>query len=124
MRTMLYFSGPSSPRREGAADRMRRDADDTETIGMTELDILIARAAPAGASTLDGLEDGVWSRVAQAQAKGRDRTLRFAALGVAAGIGGLAGALSEPQTGVDRGELSIFSPRMAASPLDVRSALG
>jgi len=91
---------------------------------MTDLDTLITRAAPSGASTLDGLEDGVWSRVAQAQAKGRDRTLRFAALGVAAGIGGLAGALSEPQIGVDRGELSIFSPRMAATPLDVRRALG
>lgn len=91
---------------------------------MTELDTLIARTAPAGAVTLDGLEDGVWSRVAQAQAKGRDRTLRLAALGVAAGIGGLAGALSEPQIAVDRGELSIFSPRMAATPLDVRSALG
>lgn len=91
---------------------------------MTELDTLIARAAPCGASALDGLEDDVWSRVAQAQAKGRDRALRYAALGVAAGIGGLAGALSEPQVAVDRGELSIFSPRMAATPLDVRSALG
>jgi hypothetical protein len=103
---------------------MRRDADDTETIGMTELDTLITQAAPSGAFTLEGLEDGVWSRVAQAQAKGRDRTLRVAALGVAAGIGGLAGAVSEPQIGVDRGELSIFSPRMAATPLDVKRALG
>lgn len=91
---------------------------------MTELDKLIARAAPSGTSPLDHLEDGVWSRVAQAQAKGRDRTLRFAALGVAAGIGGLAGVVSEPRIGVDRGELSIFSPRMAATPLDIRRALG
>ncbi len=103
---------------------MRRDADDTETIGMTELDTLIARAAPFGTSTLDGLEDGVWRRVARTQANGRDRSLRVAALGVAAGIGGLAGAMSEPHIGVDRGELSIFSPRMAATPLDVRRALG
>lgn len=91
---------------------------------MTALDTLIIQAAPSGASTLDGLEDGVWSRVAQAQAKGRDRTLRFAALGVAAGIGGLAGMITEPQIGGDRGELSIFSPRMAATPLDVKRALG
>ncbi len=91
---------------------------------MTELDTLITQAGPAGASTLDGLEDGVWSRVARAQAKGRDRTLRFTALGVAAGIGGLAGVVSEPHAGVDRGELSVFSPRMAATPLDVRRALG
>lgn len=103
---------------------MRRDADDTETIGMTELDTLIIQAAPSRASTLDGLEDGVWSRVAEAQAKSRDRALRFAALGVAAGIGGLGGAISQPHIGVDRGELSIFSPRMAATPLDMRRALG
>lgn len=91
---------------------------------MTELDTLIARATPPGASTLDDLEDAVWRRVAQTQAKGHARTLRVAALGVAAGIGGLAGAMSEAHIGVDRGELSIFSPRMAATPLDVRSALG
>jgi hypothetical protein len=103
---------------------MRRDADDTETIGMTELDTLIIQATPSRASTLDGLEDGVWSRVAEAQAKSRDRALRFAALGVAAGIGGLAGAMSQPLIVVDRGELSIFSPRMAATPLDMRRALG
>jgi len=91
---------------------------------MTELDTLIARTVPFGASTLDGLEDGVWSRVAQARAKWRDRNLRFAALGVAACIGGLAGAMSQPHIGVDRSELSIFSPRMAATPLDVKRALG
>lgn len=91
---------------------------------MTELDTLIARTAPIRASPLDGLEDGVWRRVAQVQAKARERTLRLAALGVAASIGGVAGAVSSPSIEVDRGELSIFSPRMAATPLDVRRALG
>lgn len=121
MRTMLHISEPG---KEGTARRMRRDADNTEMIGMTELDTLIARASPNRASPLDSLEDDVWRRVAQVQAEGRERTLRLAALGVAASIGGLAGALSPPHIEVDRGELSIFSPRMAATPLDLRRALG
>lgn len=91
---------------------------------MTELDTLINQTATSGGSSLDGLEDGVWDRVGQSQAKVRDRTLRFAALGVSAFIGGLAGVVYEPQIDADRRELSVFSPHMAATPLDLGRALG
>lgn len=91
---------------------------------MTDLDTLINQTASFQGSCLEGVEDGVWDRVGQARAKTRDRTFRFAALGVAAFVGGVAGVVYEPQTTVDRGELSVFSPRMAATPLDLGRALG
>ena len=91
---------------------------------MTDLDTLIMRGAASADVALDGLEDGVWSRVDQARSKARDRSLRLAALGVAAVIGGVAGGMTAPAIEGTPSELSIFSPRMAATPLDVRSALG
>jgi len=95
-----------------------------EMIGMAELDILIARASPLKAASLDGLEDGVWRRVEQVQNRTRERSLRFAALGIAAIVGGVAGGMTTPTVETGRSELSIFSPRMAATPLAVRSNLG
>jgi hypothetical protein len=95
-----------------------------ETIGMVELDTLIARGSPVEAASLDGLEDGVWRRVEQAQNRTRDRSLRFAALGIAAAIGGVAGGMTAPTVETGRSELSIFSPRIAATPLGIRSTLG
>lgn len=91
---------------------------------MTDLDTLIVRGSPDAVIALDGLEDGVWSRVDQARSKARERTVRLAALGVAAVIGGVAGGVTAPDIQTAPSELSIFSPRMAATPLDVRSALG
>lgn len=91
---------------------------------MTDLDTLIIRGAASADVALDGLEDGVWSRVDQARSKARERSLRLAALGVAAVIGGVAGGVTPPAIQTTPGELSIFSPHMAATPLDVRSALG
>lgn len=95
-----------------------------ETIGMTDLDTLIAETPSSHAEGLDGLEDGVWNRVAQTQARARDRKLRVAALCVAAGIGGVAGGMSAPTVDQGQSELTVFSPRMAATPLDMRSVLG
>ncbi|MBJ7447140.1 MAG: hypothetical protein JHC81_06355 [Brevundimonas sp.] len=95
-----------------------------ETIGMTDLDTLIAQTPSSRAEALDGLEDGVWNRVAQTQARSRERKLRVAALCVAAGIGGVAGGVSAPAVDQGRSELTVFSPRMAAAPLDMRSVLG
>ncbi len=91
---------------------------------MTDLDTLIIRGAASGDVTLDGLEDGVWSRVDQARSKAHQRRLRLAAVGVAAVIGGVTGGVTAPGIQTTPSELSIFSPRMAATPLDVRSALG
>ncbi len=91
---------------------------------MTDLDTLIIRGAASADVVIDGLEDGVWSRVDQARSKARDRSLRLAALGVAAVIGGVAGGVVAPASQTTPSELSIFSSRMAATPLDVRSALG
>lgn len=95
-----------------------------ETIGMTDLDTLIAQTQWSRAEGLDGLEDGVWNRVAQTQARARGRKLRLAALCVAAGIGGVAGGVSAPAGNQGQSELTVFSPRMAATPLDMRSVLG
>ncbi len=95
-----------------------------ETIGMTDLDTLIAQTPSSRAEALDGLEDGVWNRVAQTQARSRERKLRVAALCVAAGIGGVAGGVSSPAVERGQSELTVFSPRMAATPLDMRSVLG
>lgn len=95
-----------------------------ETIGMTDLDTLIAQTPSSHAQGLDGLEDGVWNRVAQTQARSRERKLRVAALCVAAGIGGVAGGMSAPAFDKGRSELTVFSARMAAAPLDMRSVLG
>lgn len=95
-----------------------------ETIRMTDLDTLIAETPSSRAEGLDGLEDGVWRRVAQAQARSRERKLRVAALCVAAGIGGVVGGVSAPAVDQGRSELTVFSPRMAAAPLDMRSVLG
>ena len=67
-----------------------------ETIGMTDLDTLIAQTRSSRAERLDGLEEGVWNRVAQTEARARARKLRVAALCVAAGIGGVAGGVSAP----------------------------
>ena len=91
---------------------------------MTDLETLIIRGSADTDLALDGLEDSVWSRVDQARSKARARSLRLAALGVAAVIGGVAGGVAAPAIQTTPGELSIFSPRMAATPLDVRSALG
>lgn len=91
---------------------------------MTDLETLIIRGAAGTDLALDGLEDSVWSRVDQARSKARERNLRLAALGVAAVIGGVAGGVAAPAIQTIPGELSIFSPRMATTPLDVRSALG
>lgn len=91
---------------------------------MTDLETLIIRGAAGSDVALDRLEDGVWSRVGQARSRARERSLRLAALGVAAVIGGVAGGVTAPAIRTTSGELSIFSPRMAATPLDVRSALG
>lgn len=91
---------------------------------MAELDTLIARDTPLKAASLDGLEDGVWRRVEQAQNRMRERSLRVAALGIAAVIGSVAGGMTAPTVEAGRSELSIFSPRMAAAPLGVRSTLG
>lgn len=91
---------------------------------MTDLDTLIVRGSQDAVRALDGLEDGVWSRVDQARSKARERTVRLAALGAAAVIGGVAGGVTAPDIQPTPSELSIFSPRMAATPLDVRSALG
>ncbi len=95
-----------------------------ETIGMTDLDILIGRTPSPRAECLDGLENDVWSRVAQREARTRERKLRIAALCVAAGVGGLAGGVSAPAVEPGQGELTVFSPRMAATPLGMRSVLG
>jgi hypothetical protein len=95
-----------------------------ETIGMTDLDTLIAQTQSSRAEGLDGLEDGVWNLVAQTQARARERKLRVAALCVAAGIGGVAGGVSAPAMDQGQSELTVFSPRMAATPLDMRSVLG
>lgn len=91
---------------------------------MTELDTLIAREATGTSAGLDCLEHDVWSRVERLQAKARERSLRVTALGVAAVIGGITGGVMAPAGQTSPTELSIFSPRLAASPLDVRSALG
>ena len=91
---------------------------------MVELDTLIARGSPLEAASLDGLEDGVWLRVERAQTKSRERTVRVAALCVAAAIGGVTGGVKAPAIETGRSELSIFSPRMAATPLGIRSTLG
>lgn len=91
---------------------------------MTDLDTLIIRGSHDAALALDGLEDGVWSRVDRARSEARERSLRLAALGVAAAIGGVTGGVTAPATQTTPSELSIFSPRMAATPLDLRSALG
>jgi hypothetical protein len=91
---------------------------------MTELDTLIARDATGTSTGLDSLEHDVWSRVKRVQAKARERSLRVTALGVAAAIGGITGGVMAPVSQTSPTELSIFSPRLAASPLDVRSALG
>ena len=64
-----------------------------ETIGMTDLDTLIAQTRSSRAEGLDGLEEGVWNRVAQTQARARARKLRVAALCVAAGHSTDAGRL-------------------------------
>lgn len=91
---------------------------------MTELDTLITREATGTSAGLDSLEHDVWSRVERVQAKTRERSLRVTALGVAAAIGGITGGVMAPVGQASPTELSIFSPRLAASPLDVRSALG
>lgn len=91
---------------------------------MIELDDLIARGPAGSVAALDGLEDGVWTRVERAHAKSHERTVRVAALCVAAAIGGVAGGVTAPAIETGRSELSIFSPRLAATPLDVRSVLG
>ena len=91
---------------------------------MTDLDTLIIRGSAGADLALDGLEEGVWSRVDRARSKARERSLRLAPLGVAAAIGGITGGAAAPAVHTDRSELSIFSPRMVATPLDVRSALG
>lgn len=95
-----------------------------ETIGMIDLDTLIAQTQSSRAEVLDGLEDGVWRRVAQTQARARARKLRVAAICVAAGIGGVTGGVSSPAVERGQSELTVFSPRMAATPLDMRSVLG
>lgn len=91
---------------------------------MIDLDTLILRGAVSTDIALDGLEDGVWSRVDQARSKAHERSLRLAALGVAAAIGGVTGGVTGPGVQTTPSELSIFSARMATTPLDVRSALG
>ncbi|MBA4000495.1 MAG: hypothetical protein C0461_07875 [Brevundimonas sp.] len=91
---------------------------------MTNLEALIALTPPSRIATLDDLEEGVWDRVAVAQARVRQRTLRVAALCVAAGIGGIAGGVSAPSIEQEPGDLAVFSPRMATTPLDMRSILG
>lgn len=95
-----------------------------ETIRMTDLDTLIAQTPPSTAEGLEGLEEDVWNRVALTQARARGRRLRVAALCVAAGIGGVAGGVSAPAVDRGRSELTVFSPRIAATPLDMRSVLG
>lgn len=95
-----------------------------ETIGMTDLNTLIAQTPSSRAEDLDSLEDGVWDRVAKTQARARERKLRVVALCVAAGIGGLAGGVSAPPVERGQSELTVFSPRMATTPLDMRSVLG
>ncbi|WP_309630220.1 hypothetical protein [Brevundimonas sp.] len=94
---------------------------------MTDLETLIAQTPPSTVGSLEGLEgleDGVWDRVALKQARARERTLRVAALCVAACIGGVAGGVSAPAVDPGRSELTVFSTRMAAKPLDTRSVLG
>jgi hypothetical protein len=103
---------------------VRIDADETETFAMMELDSLLARAVPPTPAGLDGLEDGVWRRVGRVETRRRERRLRAAALGLAALVGGLAGGVTTPRFEAPRGELSIFSPHMAATPLDIRGVLG
>lgn len=91
---------------------------------MTDLETLIARGLMPGHDALEGVEARVWSRVSAAQARQRERKLRVAALCLAAGIGGVAGGLSAPAVDPGRSELSVFSPRLAAAPLDMRRMLG
>lgn len=91
---------------------------------MTDLDTLIGQTPSPRTEGLDVLEDDVWNRVAQTQARARERKLRLAALCVAAGIGGAAGGVSAPPVEQGQSELTVFSPRMAATPLDMRSVLG
>ena len=91
---------------------------------MTGIDTLIAPTPSSRAEGLDGLEASVWKRVAQTQARARERKLRVAALCVAAGIGGVAGGVSAPAGNQGQSELTVFSPKMAATPLDMRSVLG
>ena len=91
---------------------------------MTDLETLIAHTPNSSPEGLERLEDGVWNRVAQTEARGRERMLRVAALCVAAGIGGVAGGVSAPMADPGRSELTVFSPRMATTPLDMRSVLG
>lgn len=91
---------------------------------MTDLDTLIIRGAASANVALDDLEDRVWSRVDQARSEAHERSLRLAALGVAAVIGSVAGGMTAPAIQTASSELSIFSPRMATTPLDVRNALG
>lgn len=90
---------------------------------MRELDILIAEAAPPSAS-LDGVEAGVWTRIAQLQVRRDERRLRAAALGVAAVIGGVTGGVSAAPIDAAPGELAVFSPNVAAMPLHLRGTLG
>ena len=91
---------------------------------MADLEALIAQTPPPGDKALEDLEQGVWNRVAIRRAQDRERRLRLAALCVAAGIGGIAGGVSAPASAPGPSELSLFSPRMAATPLDVRNLLG
>lgn len=91
---------------------------------MRDLDILIADAASSSAAALDGIEAGVWSRVARLQARRDERRLRATALGVAAMIGGLTGGITTAPIDATQGELAIFSPRVALMPLHLGGAAG
>jgi len=94
---------------------------------MTDLDNLILKTAQTGGDGLDHLEAAVWARVSRLEAKARDRRLHLAALCAAAGVGGLTGGLAgetAPARPAAHGELAVFSTRIAAAPLDVRSLVG
>lgn len=91
---------------------------------MADLDRLIADGPTPGGARLDTLEDAVWARVALRRSKEREARLRLSALAVAALVGGVMGSQIVPPSKPAGGDLAVFSPRVAAAPLDLRSALG
>ena len=91
---------------------------------MADLDRLIACGPAPREARLETLEDAVWARVAVRQTRAREARLRLAALAVAALVGGVMGSQIVPPASPAGGELAVFSPRVAAAPLDLRSTLG
>lgn len=120
---MRLYAGHGDRPREGEISRVRRLAKRWRVL-MRMLDTLIAETAPSVSVSLDGVEAGAWTRVARLESRREQRRLRAAALAVAAVIGGLTGGVSTAPINADRGELSIFNPRVASMSLQLMEMPG